>query len=245
MLKAAYLNELFKISKKKKIMVAAILSIAAILIGGLIVSSVNNFIGINLTGKSEFSIMVLSVLCYTLIPLFTMFVCVDMFTGELADHTIKQTLTRPVSRLKIFSAKTLAAATFILANLLFVMIVSILVSFVIGATSLSLWKVLLAYIAEFFPLMVFALLVIFISNIMHGTPSAFLISLVLYLAFLAFSAVFGDYDSFFFTSLFDWYTLFLGSYINFYKIFRVLLILIGCGMMFFAAGYYLYDRRDV
>ena len=245
MLKAAYINELYKISKKKKITVAALLSVGAVLIGGLIVSSVNNFVGISLTGKSEFSILVLSVLCYTLIPLFTMFVCIDMFTGELADHTIKQTLTRPVSRFKIFLAKVLAAATFILADLLFVMIVSTLVSFVIGATSLSLWKVFLAYLVEFLPLLVFALLVILVANLMRGTSGAFLISLVLYLVFLALPAVFGQYQSFFFTSLFDWYTLFLGSYINFYKIFRVLLILSGCGIMFFAAGYYLYDRRDI
>lgn len=243
--RAAYINELYKISKKKKITVAAILSVAAVLIGAVIVTSVSNFAGIKVTGKSEFSILVLSVLCYTLIPLFTMFVCVDMFTGELAEQTVKQTLTRPVSRLKVFSAKVLAVGSFLLANLLLVMLVSLAASFVIGATSLSIWKVFVAYLAEFFPLMVFALLVILIANLMRSTAGAFLISLVCYLALLGFSVVFSQYQSFFVVSFFDWYTLFLGSYINFYKILRVLLIFFGCGIMLFAAGYYLYDRRDI
>ncbi len=242
---AAYINELYKISKKKKIVVAAILSTFAVLIGAVIVLGVNNFIGIKVTGKSEFSILVLSVLCYTLIPLFTMFVCIDMFTGELAEHTIKQTLTRPVSRLKVFSSKALAAGTFLMANLLFVMIVSLIVSFAIGATTLSLWKVILAYLVEFFPLMVFALLVILVANLLRSTAGAFLVSLVCYLALLGFSMVFRNYQSFFIVSFFDWYTLFLGSYFNFYKIIRVLLIFSGCGIMLFAAGYYLYDRRDI
>ena len=54
--RAAYINELYKLSKKKKITVAAILSVAAVCIGGLIVLGVNNFIGINVTGKSEFGV---------------------------------------------------------------------------------------------------------------------------------------------------------------------------------------------
>lgn len=243
--RAAYINELYKLSKKKKITVAAILSVAAVCIGGLIVLGVNNFIGINVTGKSEFAILVLHVLCYTLIPLFTMFVCIDMFTGELAEHTIKQTLTRPVSRLKIFSAKALAAGTFLLSDLLFVMIVSVLISVFIGATSLGIGKVILAYLAEFFPLAVFALLVIFVANALRSTAAAFLISLVCYLVLLGLSVTFSQYQSFFIVSFFDWYTLFLGSYLNLYKILRVLLIFFGCGIMFFAAGYYLYDRRDI
>lgn len=245
MLKAAYLNELYKISKKKKIVVAAVLSIASVVLAGLIVAGVNNFMGIKVTGTSEFSILVLSVLNCTLIPLFTLFVCIDMFTGEFVDHTIKQTLTRPVSRIKVFSSKVLAAATFILADLLFVMIVSLAVSFAIQGMSLSVGKVFVAYLTSFLPLFVFALFVIVVANITKGTASAFLISVFAFLVFSGLGMVFGHYQSFFFTSMFDWYTLFIGSYVNWHKILRVLLILCGCGMMFFAGGYYLFDKKDI
>lgn len=249
-LKAAYLNELYKISKKKKIVVAAILSIAAIIVAALIVSSINNFMGIRLGGT--FSIMVLSVLNHTLIPLFTAFLCIDMFGGELLDGTIKFTLTRPATRLKVYLSKMLAVGTFILANLLFIMVLSFVLSvFVKGVgtdfvqVAMSFVPILLAHIASFFPLFVFALLVMVISNIVRGTTGAFLLTVLVYLVFLGLQIGFSGYQSFFFTSLFDWYNLFLGSYINYHKIFRVLLIFIGFGTMLFGAGYYLFEKKQI
>ncbi len=244
-LKSAYCNELYKISKKKKIIVAAILSIAAILLAGVIVSSINNFMGIRVTGKTEFAIMVLSVLSRTLIPLFTAFICIDMFGGELADGTIKFTLTRPVTRLKVYLSKMLAVATFILANLLFVMVVSLIISLFVNGGNVGFLHVIVAYVASFFPLFVFALLVMLISNIVRGTTSAFMLTILVYLVFLGLQFGFSGYQSFFFTSMFDWYNLFLGSFINWQKIFRVLLIFAGFGLMLFGAGYYLFERKQI
>lgn len=60
----------------------------------LIVGVANNFMGIRITGESEFSILVLSVLNYTLIPLFTIFICIDMVGGEFSNQTMKMVLTR-------------------------------------------------------------------------------------------------------------------------------------------------------
>ncbi|MEG1880827.1 MAG: ABC transporter permease, partial [Oscillospiraceae bacterium] len=82
MIKAVYLNEIFKISKKKKIVVAAILCVFSVIVACLIVMSVGNFMGISMTASSEFPILVLPVLINTLVPLFTAFICIDMFTGE-------------------------------------------------------------------------------------------------------------------------------------------------------------------
>lgn len=245
-LTAAYLNELYKISKKKKIVVAAVLSVAAVALAGLIVSSVNNFMGIRLAGVSGFFVLVLQVLNYTLIPLFTAFICIDMFSGEFGgEHTVKLTLTRPVSRLKVYLSKVLAAATFIAANLLFVMILSYLVSFFIKGTSVSFGNIFIMYVASFFPLLIFALMVMLISNLARGSASSFMLSLLAFLMFVALQFIFPAYDSFFFTTAFDWYKLFWGSFINVQKIFRVFLILLGYGLVFFSAGYYLFDKKDI
>ena len=97
-LKASYLNELYKLSKKKKITVCAVLIVAATILGGIITSLFGNFMGISIMGRSAFVTVVLSVMNQTLIPLFTIFVCADMFAGEFSDRTMKQTLTRPASR---------------------------------------------------------------------------------------------------------------------------------------------------
>ena len=70
-LKAAYINELYKLSKRKKLVVAALLCLAIIAVAAVITCTVNNFMGINLTGNYEFSVMVLPVFLNIVIPLFT------------------------------------------------------------------------------------------------------------------------------------------------------------------------------
>ena len=127
-LKAVYINEMFKISKKKKITAALLFLLFSIIIAAIIVYFLNNFAGIRITGNSDFSIMVLTVLSYTLFPLFTAFICIDIFAGEFTDGTIKLTLTGLSPRIKVFLGKILAIATFITANLIIVMILSVVVS---------------------------------------------------------------------------------------------------------------------
>lgn len=244
-LKAVYINEIFKISRKKKITVALILSVIAVIIAAIAVYFLNNFAGIRITGSSDFSIMVMSVLSYTLFPLFTAFISIDMFAGEFADETIKITLTGPAPRFKVFLGKVLAIASFILANLIFVMFLSSVVSLFINRGIPSLLRVFGSYIMVFLPIFIFALVVVFISNITKGTTSAFMLSILVFLVFNGLGLVFPYFKSLLFTSTFDWYRLILGTYINFSKILRTFLILLGYGIMLFAGSYYLFEKRDI
>lgn len=244
-LKVVYINEIFKISKKKKITAALIFSVLSVIVAAIVVYSLNNFAGIRVTGSSEFSIMVLTILSYTLFPLFTTFICIDMFAGEFADHTIKFTLAGPASRLKVFVGKVLAIATFLIGNLVFVMFLSVVASLFINRNMPNLLNVLMSYIMAFMPIFIFALVVVLISNITRGTTSAFMFSIFAFLVFNGLDLVFPQIKSFLFTSTFDWYRLILGSYINFSKILRIFLILLGYGIMLIAAGYYLFEKKDI
>jgi len=242
--KAAYINEVFKITKKKKITVLCILSIVAALAGSAIVVGVNNVSGIMLAGSGNFALVVLSIMNYTLIPLFTAFICIDMFGGEFADGTMKFTLTSPASRLTIFISKLLAAGTFIMANLLFVMLVSVAASFFFDA-SLGIHNIIIAYITSFLPLFIFAIIAVVISCLARGTTSAFLLCILVFLGFNFLEMWFPSLKSFFFTSAFGWYHLFMGAYINWGKIIRMFLILLGYGIMLFGAGFYLFERKEL
>ena len=244
-LKAVYINELFKISKRKKITVGLIFSVLSVIVLAMIVYLVNNFAGIRVTGSSEFSIMVLTILSYTLFPLFTAFICIDMFAGEFSDHTIKFTLTGPASRMKVFFGKILAAATFLIGNLAFVMVLSVISSCFINKSIPNILKVLASYMMAFLPIFIFALLVVLISNIAGGTTSSFMFSIVLFLLLNGLSVFFPQIQSFLFTSTFNWYRLILGSYINYSKIFRIFLILLGYGIMLISAGYYFFEKKDI
>lgn len=244
-LKSVYINEIFKISKKKKITGALVFSAISVIVAAIVVYSLNGFAGIQVTGSSEFSIMVLTILNYSLFPLFTTFVCIDMFSGEFADNTIKFTLTGPASRLKVFLGKILAIATFIIGNLLLVMVFSIIASLFINGNISNIFRILIAYAMAFFPIFTFGLIVVFICNITKGTTSAFMLSIFVFLLFNGLSIAFPQAKSFLFTSAFDWYILILGSYINFSKIFRIFLILLGYSIMLSSAGYYLFEKKEI
>ena len=244
-LRAVYINEITKISKKKKLIVSMIFSVLFVIGAAIVVYSLNNFAGIRVTGSSEFSIMVLTVSIYSILPLFTAFICIDMFAGEFFDNTIKFTLTGPASRIKIFLGKILTIATFIAGNLFFVMILSTIASLFINRNIPNLFKTSISYIMAFIPVFIFALVVVLISNLAKGTTSAFMFSIFIFLVFNGLNLAFPQTGSFLFTSAFDWYRLILGSYINFSKIFRVFLILLGYCIMLIAAGYYLFEKRDI
>ncbi|NOU73722.1 ABC transporter permease subunit [Paenibacillus sp. LMG 31458] len=246
--KAAFINEAVKLLKKKKMMAAAILSILAVMIGQIAVTTIKHGLGLRVVGSVEFPIVVLSFIAYTLLPLFAIFVAIDMFNGESSSNTMKITLLRPVSRFGVFSAKVLNLALFIAGNLLFVMFLSLLAGFIFNPSSASLLgivKVIVSYGLTFFPVFVFALIVVLLSNVIQGGLAVFFLSILVFIGFNFLGIVFSSYSSFFITSMFDWYTLWISESINVFKIFRQILIMSGCGIMLFTTGYYLFDSKDM
>ena len=246
--RAALVNEAFKLRKKKKLTVAALLSILAVFVGQVAVTGVNLGLGLRLTGSSEFPLMVLSIMTYTVLPLFAIFVAIDLFNGEFASNTMKLTLTRPVSRLGVFSAKVTNLALFILANLFFVMLLSLIAGLLFNPSSFSLsalFKVILAYLVTFLPVFVFALLVVFLANLLQGGLAVFFLSILLFIGFHFLEVVVPSLSSFFITSMLDWYSLWIAQPFNFFKILRQTLILLSSGLMLFTAGYDLFERKDL
>ena len=162
---SAYKNELYKISKKKKFIAAALLGVLAVVLCGGLSALLNRFGGVGLLYGGEFATGFLPVFEYTLIPLFTIFNAADMFTGEFSSDTIKLTLTRPVTRFKIYSAKVMAAATFLLGFLLYCAAAAIITSFFFGAGSANTVGALKAYTAAFVPLAVLMLMTVFSSGL--------------------------------------------------------------------------------
>ncbi|WP_274364059.1 ABC transporter permease [Paenibacillus thermotolerans] len=246
--KAAYINETVKLLKKKKIIAAAVLSILAVLIGQVAVTAIKHGFGLRVVGSAEFPLVVLSMFSHTILPLFATFAAIDMFNGEFSSNTMKITLMRPVSRFGVFSAKVLNLASFIIANLAFFMALSVLAGVIFNPSSAGLSdfaRIVLSYGATFFPVFVFSLLVVLLSNVIRGGLAVFFLSILIYIGFTFAGIVFSGYSSFLITSMFDWYTLWISETVNWYKIVRQLLIMSGCGIMLFTAGYYLFDRKDL
>lgn len=243
--KAAYINELYKLSKRKKIAVASVLCLVIIALCAVITCTVNNFMGINLTGNYEFSIMVLPLFINIVIPLFTIFICIDMFCAEYNTNTMKTVLLSPASRLKIFCAKICAALTVIATMMLMVMLASFVVSLIIKHTQFGFIKILISYIISMVPLAAVCLLAVFVSNLMKGSGSSFLVCVIMLLAFKALEVLYPSASSFFFTSATNMYVLVNAPLVGIAKILRLLLISIGYIIMFFSAGYALFENKEI
>ncbi len=246
--KAAFLNEIEKMYRKKKVIVVLIISLLVIVLGQLVVIGIRNSFGVNMASRNAFPIMVLSVLANTILPLFTALIAIDLFTGEFSHNTMKIALVRPITRLKLFTAKLTAVAFFVLANLLTVMILSTLVGFVFNPSSITiagLFQTLLSYLITLIPIMTLAIVIVFLANILRSGSAVFFLSIVMFIGLKVLDVAFSRFSSLFITSGLTWYDFWIADSIPYLKVLRLFLIMLGYGIMFFTAAYYLFDKKDL
>lgn len=245
--KAALINEIQKLYKKKKALVAVILSLIFIVIGQLGILGLRSGFGLRGVSSMDFPLLVLSLVASTIIPLFTALVTIDSFSGEFSHNTMKITLTRPVSRLKIFTAKLTAITIFIFANLIFVMIFSFIAGIIFNSNSFTFQgfiRIIVSYIVTLFPMIILAMFIVLLTNILRSGVSVFFASILIFIIFKAVGIVFSRYSIFFFTSLMNWYTLWIMDTFPFSKIIRYFGMLCSYGILLFTGGYYLFDKKE-
>lgn len=246
--KATLINEIEKLYKKKKIVVAAILSFVIIILGQIAMTCLKSNFGIRAVGSMEFPILVLSVVVNSVIPLFAALVTIDCFLGEFTQNTIKIALTRPVTRLKFYASKIVAITIFILTNLIFVMLFSIFAGIVFNANTFSLTgisRIFISYGVTLLPMIVLVLFIGILSNLIRSEVGVFFLSVLLFIGFKVLEVVFSQYSSILFTSLIGWYELWIMDKISVLTILRRLLFILSYGIIFFTGGYYLFDKKEI
>ncbi|MBU3144467.1 ABC transporter permease [Clostridium sp. CF012] len=245
--KAALTNEIEKLYKRKKVLVAVIISLIFIIIGQLSMVVLRTGFGLRGVSSMDFPIMVLSVVVNTILPLFTALVTIESFSGEFSQNTMKIALTRPISRLKFYSAKLTAIMLFILANLLFVMVFSILAGCLFNSNSFSIGnvlKILISYVVTLIPMAILSIIIVFFTNIIRSGISVFFLSIFVFVTFKGLGIIFYRLSGIFITSMLNWYTLFLMETIPTFKIFLQFMMMLSYGIIFFTAGYYLFDKKE-
>lgn len=245
--KATVINEIEKLYKKKKIIVAAIVSLIFIVIGQLAIVGLRSGFGLRGASSMEFPILVLSVVVNTILPLFTTLVTIDSFSGEFSQNTMKIAITRPITRLKFFTAKIVAIMIFILANLLFVMIFSIIAGVIFNSNSFTfqgMLRIFISYMVTILPMMILVLLIITFTNIIRSGIGVFFLSIFVLIILKALEIIFSQYSGIIFTSMFSWYNLWMMSRIPVLKIFRQFMMMCSYSILLFTFGYYLFDNKD-
>lgn len=247
-LKATYQNELFKIRKKKKLIAGSVLSIIAVLIGQVSTTLVNQNLGLLVVNSTDLPLIVLNVMMYSIFPLFVTFLTIDMFNGEYNTNTMKLVLTKPTSRFSIFTAKFLALLTIIALNIVFVMLLSLIIGIAFNfstVTFIGIVRSIIAYIVSIVPLVVFALFVIILANLVKSGNTVFFLIILSFVLFYVIGVLFHPASSFLFTSMFDWYRLWISDSLHFFKLLRMSLIMIGCSIMLYSIGYSLFERKVI
>lgn len=245
--KAAVINEMEKLTKKKKALVTVILSLLIIVIGQLAIGGLRSGFGIRGTSSMEFPILVLSVVSNSILPLFTALVTIDSFSGEFSGNTMKIALTRPITRLKFFSAKITAIMIFVLANLLILMVLSTAAGVLFNSNAFTLnglIRIVISYIVTLLPMTVLALVIVTLTNIFKSGTAVFFLSILIFIVFKVLQIIFSQYSALFFTSMLDWYSLWIMDTIPLMKIFRQFMLMVGYGIILFTTSYYLFDKKD-
>ncbi|MFT8315163.1 MAG: ABC transporter permease [Clostridium sp.] len=245
--KVALINEVEKLYKKKKVMVGIILALFFIVVGQIFISLVRNNFGVQGVSSNEFPFLILSIIVNTLLPLFVALITIDSFSGEFSKNTMKIVLTRPVSRLKLFSAKIVSICIFIFSILMLTMIFSIVSGLIFNSNSfnfIGIFEIILSYIVTLFPMIILCLMIVLFTNIVKSEVGVFFLSILVFIALKALGIFFSNYSGILFTSTFGWYNLWIMDTLPVFKIFREFMLLLSYGIILFTAGYFLFDRKD-
>lgn len=245
--KATLINEIEKLYKKKKVIVAAGVSLIFIIIGQLSIEGLRNGFGVRGVSGNEFPLLALSLVVNSILPLFTALVTIDSFSGEFSQNTMKIAITRPVTRLKFFTAKIISIMIFVFVNLIFVMIFSSLTGAIFNSNSITLQaviKILVSYLVTLMPMLVLSLVIVFFTNIIRSGIGVFFLSILTFIIFKTLGVVFSSYSGIFFTSMMDWYRLWIMNDISWIKIFRQFMMMCSYVILLFTGSYYIFDKKD-
>lgn len=245
--KAALINEIEKLYKKKKVIVAASVSLIFIILGQVSIIGLRSGFGVRTVSSNEFPLLVLSVVVNSILPLFTALVTIDSFSGEFSNNTMKIALTRPVTRLKFFTAKIVSIMLFVFVNLLFVMIFSTITGIIFNSNSLtmlSIIKILVSYFVTLMPMLVLSLVIVFFTNILRSGIGVFFLSILIFIVFKALGILFSGYSGILFTSMMDWYRLWIMNDISLIKIIRQFMMMCSYVILLFTGSYYIFDKKD-
>ncbi|WP_333888249.1 ABC transporter permease [Clostridium sp.] len=246
-IKATLINELEKLYKNKKVLIVAILSIIFIIIGQVFILLVRNNFGLKGVSSTEFPLLVLSIFINTLLPLFIALITIDSFSGESSHNTMKICLTKPISRLKLFTIKINAIIIVIFITLMIIMFFSIISGVIFNSNSFTLeniGKIIISYVVTLIPMIILCLMIVLFTNILKSGIVVFFLSVLVFILFKVLAIFFPIYSGILFTSIMGWHTLWLMDNIPVMKILRNFIMMLSYIIILFTTAYYMFDKRD-
>ncbi|CAM2914227.1 ABC transporter permease [Paenibacillus sediminis] len=240
-------NETLKITLKKKSLFFLAITLIIPIGVSLLLANFQSNIGIGAISSKDFPILMLNLFTAIFLPLFVFMSAADQFAGEFGDNTLKLVLTRPISRFKVFVSKQISLGIYIAAYLFVALIASMIAAFFlsgnISGTAILDW--LIAYGAAFLPLATLSIMVVLLAQFFTTSSGALTISILLYIAAKMSAFFFPQISKYYPTAYMDWHMLWLGSGTASGQLLSIFMFLLGCSILCFIAGYYLFDKKEL
>ena len=246
--KAALINEAEKMYRKKKAIVIVVISLVSIILGQLMILIARKGLGIRGVSGVSFPLFVLDIFVQTILPLFTILVAIDVFSGEFSRNTMKIAVSAPITRFKLFSAKVTAVGVFTMINLMVVMILSLLIGIILDFSSLSIegiLQVFISYVVTIVPVMALALTIIFFANIFRSGTAIFFLAILAFLVQKIVELYYSSFSSILLTSMLYWHKYWDITSLSPSLLLKEFFLMAGYVIIFFTAGYYLFENKDL
>jgi ABC-2 type transport system permease protein len=244
--KASWINELYLMVYRRKTLLFLVVSALIPILLTISLRALQPYLGLLAIGGT-FPIQVLTIYTAVWIPLFILLITADLFPSEIAARTLKLALLRPNTRLQVFFSKVAALAVGIGFLLILLSIVTLICS-LFGGTLGSLsetMNVLKAYAASFVAMIALAAVFVFVSQFFKSASGFIVFSIVLYAAAKLAPFFVRSFSAFSPFSYTNWHMLWINHTVSAGKLISTSLFLVSSSILFFALGYYIFDRKEV
>lgn len=240
-------NELFKLRKRKKYLVFLILGGIICVASALRVLVVTYLTDGEVSRQAILGGLMSSNLPFILLiflPLMAIMAAGDLFVGEQADHTIRFSLMRPVSKGKLFFSKAMAVLVLCAFDLAVLYVVSTLAQVGLGGGTEGILTSLGACLLDLIPLAVLILFFCLINQMLKGSGLTVLLCVVVYIALLVMGTYLPGVGGLVFTGYLRWHNLWIGITLPFLSLLPRIGLLAGYGLVFGCCGYFLFERKE-
>ncbi|MCL2031014.1 MAG: ABC transporter permease [Oscillospiraceae bacterium] len=250
-MKAAIRNELKKLILHKKytvlLIIGVLLGLAWSLTGYLLSAALNAFMGLGvLWDFNSVPTSSLPMFAHFYLPMMIFMAVTDLFAGEYGDQTIRAALVRPITRLKLYTAKLSAIMIYITGFLGVVFTANLIAGVFVGGVD-SPWvalRSLASFALTLVPLAVLACFAALGAQIIKS-GSLLMFSMILSLLLMSVLPLLLPFTrNMLFTSFLGWYRMFAGALPMAGVLVNTALTLLASGAVFYLAGTITFDRKD-
>ncbi|HIV85964.1 MAG TPA: ABC transporter permease subunit [Candidatus Monoglobus merdigallinarum] len=242
---ANYKNELQKLFGYKKYIVFLIIQmlICVIAVCSKLLAVVISEGSWNLNNLSS-AVSLMTLFVDVIIPFISMMGVCDLFASEFGDKTIRAVFLRPSFRYKVYAGKFLAVLTLTVINLLTVLISASVLDLIISGRIVSPLYSLSAYLIDIVPLAILISMAVLINQLVKNSTLSMFLCIILYVVLKLAGTYIPTLGGLLFTGYMQWHKLWLGSGVPLSALLGKLWLMLGYGITFNAAGYYLFRYKE-